>query len=100
MALNMRPAHLHVPEAEAIPVRLATSDKATLLECHAPGRFLAHVTGGRWSEPLLPELYLRGVVSPGEGALFSLCGPLGLVDDEVVRLSTEEAQRLILDLLW
>lgn len=98
--MNMRTVHLHVPEAEAIPVRLATSDRATLLECHAPDRFLAHVTEGRWSGPLLPDLYLRGVVTPEEGALFSLCGPLGLVDDEVVKLSSEETQRLILDLLW
>lgn len=98
--MNMRTVHLHIPEAEAIPVRLATSEATTLLECHAPDRFLAHVTGGRWTAPLLPELYLRGVVTPEEGALFSLCGPLGLVDDEVVRLSTEEARRLVLDLLW
>ena len=95
----MRTVHVRPEGEEAIPVRLASSEGKTLLECHAPDRFLAHLTGGSWSARLTSDAFLRGVVIPGVGALFSICGPLGVVDDEVVRLSVEEAQRLILDLL-
>lgn len=98
--MQMRSAHLHPAGEEAIPVRLANSDRTTLLECHAPDRFLVHVTEGRWSSRLTPDVYLRGVVIPKEGALFSICGPLGVVADEVVRLSEDDAKRLVLDLIW
>jgi hypothetical protein len=95
----MRTVHLQAEGQEAIPVKLATHVATTLLECHAPGPFLAHVTQGRWTEPLAPDAYLRGILIPDEGAIFSICGPLGVVADEVVRLTDGEARRLILDRL-
>ena len=97
--MPMQTAHLVTDAQDAIPVKLASSDDATLLECDAPGRFLAHVTEGRWRQPLAPGAYLRGIVVPREGAVFSLCGPLGLLADEVVRLSEADARRLVLDRL-
>ena len=96
----MRATYLHPGDDEAIAVRLADSQDMILLECHAAERFLSHITLGRWSEPLGPEAYVRGIVIPREGAQFSLCGPLGVVADDVARLSEDEARTLILDRLW
>jgi hypothetical protein len=97
--MPMQTVHLLTDAQDPIPVKLASSDDATLLECHAADRFLAHVTEGRWRQPLAPGAYLRGIVVPREGAVFSLCGPLGLLEDEVVRLSEADARRLVLDRL-
>jgi hypothetical protein len=97
--MRMQPVSLHLDDGETIPVRISTSDNTTLIECQEPMPFLDHITNGRWTTVLTPDTYLRGRVLPNEGALFCLCDQFGLVADEVVRLTQEEAKRLILDRL-
>ncbi|MBV8880323.1 MAG: hypothetical protein JO332_10185 [Planctomycetaceae bacterium] len=95
----MRPQSLDLGGGETIPVRILTHDNTTLIECEQPVAFLEHITNGKWSRTLSPDTYLRGRVLPNEGALFSLCDQFGMVADEIVRLTNEEAQNLILDRL-
>ncbi len=95
----MQSAVLHLEGGEQIPVRISTSDDTTLIECEEPMPFLEHITRGHWQTSLTPDTYLRGCVLPNEGALFCLCDQFGMVADEVVRLTCEEAQQLILDRL-
>jgi hypothetical protein len=97
--MNMRALALHMSGGETIPVRIAAGEKTTLLECQAPAPFLAHVTRGRWTSPLQPDTYLRGVVTSGVGAIFSLCDQFGIVADEIVRLDPDEA-RVLLEVIW
>jgi hypothetical protein len=80
-------------------VRISTSESTTLIECQEPLPFLEHITKGQWSASLTPDTYLRGRVLPNEGALFCLCDQFGMVADDIVRLTNEEAQSLILDRL-
>ncbi len=95
----MLPVSLRLDDGETIPVRIATSDETTLIECQVPRPFLEHITHGQWQTSLTPDTYLRGCVLPKEGALFCLCDQFGMVADDVVRLTTEEARTLILDRL-
>jgi hypothetical protein len=97
--MNMQPLSLHVGDGEMIPVRISRFDNTTLIECAQPVPFLEHITNGRWSATLSPDTYLRGRVLPEEGALFCLCDQFGTVADEIVRLTFEEAQKLIFDRL-
>jgi hypothetical protein len=95
----MEPVSLHLDDGETIPVRISTSENTTLIECQEPMPFLEHITHGRWTVSLSPDTYLRGCVLPNEGALFCLCNQFGMVADDIVRLTNEEAQTLILDRL-
>jgi len=97
--MNMQPLSLHLDDGETIPVRISTSENTTLIACQEPRPFLEHITKGQWSAALTPDTYLRGRVLPNEGALFCLCDQFGMVADEIVRLTNEEAQTLILDRL-
>jgi hypothetical protein len=97
--MDMRALSLHLNGGETIPVRIKSGEKTTLLECETPAPFLAHVTRGRWTSPLQPDTYLRGVVTSGEGAIFSLCDQFGIVADEIVRLDPDEA-RTLLEVIW
>jgi hypothetical protein len=97
--MNMQPLSLHLNDGETIPVRISTVENTTLIECQEPLPFLEHITNGQWSARLSPDTYLRGRVLPNEGALFSLCDQFGMVADEIVRLTNDEAQKLILDRL-
>jgi len=97
--MGMHPRSLHLPDGETIAVQISTSDNTTLIECQNPRPFLEHITHGRWSASLTPDTYLRGCVLPNEGALFCLCDQFGTVADDIVRLTNEEAQHLILDRL-
>jgi len=97
--MNMRALALHLSGGETIPVRISSGEKTTLLECQTPAPFLAHVTRGRWTSPLQPDTYLRGVVTSGGGAIFSLCDQFGIVADEIVRLDPYEA-RTLLEVIW
>ena len=96
----MQNVHLHLAGGETIPLKIAANDRTTLLECQNPLPFLEHVSQGRWTNSIGPETYLRGSVHPEEGAIFSLCGPLGIVADDVLRLSPERARSLLLDMIW
>ncbi len=96
----MQDVHLPLAGGETIPITNAANDRTTLLECQNPLPFLEHVTQGRWPNSIGPDTYLRGIVIPDEGAIFSLCGPLGIVADDVVRLTPERAQALLLDKIW
>lgn len=95
----MRDACLRLPDGETLPVRILESSGSTLIECEEPMPFLEHITRGTWRTTLTPDTYLRGCLWPREGALFSLCDQFGMVADEVVRLTCEEARELILDRL-
>ena len=97
--MSMQPHSLHLDDGETIPVQVSTSENTTLIECQNPRPFLEHITHGRWSASLTPDTYLRGCVLPNEGALFCLCDQFGTVADDIVRLTNEEAQRLIFDRL-
>jgi len=97
--MKMHSARLLTETNGEIPIKISTSEKTTLIECQEPVPFLEYITSGRWNAPVGPDTYLRGCVLPKEGALFSLCNQFGLVADEVVRLTEEEAKRLILDRL-
>ncbi|HVR86547.1 MAG TPA: hypothetical protein VMU54_19645 [Planctomycetota bacterium] len=90
---------LHLDDGETIPVRISTSENTTLIERQQPLRFLEHITKGQWSASRTPDTYLRGCVPPNEGALVCLCDHFGMLADEIVRLTNEEAQTLILDRL-
>ena len=97
--MSMRPQSLTTDDGETISVQVSTSDNTTLIECQNPRSFLHHITHGKWSASLTPDTYLRGCVLPNEGALFCLCDQFGTVADDIVRLTNEEAQRLIFDRL-
>jgi hypothetical protein len=93
--------YLHTENGSTIPVRVLTSKEGkTLFECSDPLPFLEHITAGRWKPPLSPQTYLRGVLIPSQGATFSLLDPFGVVADEVVKLSDQEAHSRLLDALW
>ena len=98
--MDMQAAALHLADGETIPVKVASSRQKVLLECERPRPFLSYITQGRWVEDLEPDTFLRGVVFDDEEAIFSLCNPLGIVEDEIVRLSAEQARILILERLW
>lgn len=93
-------AALHLSDGVTIPIMIAANKSTTLVECKKPMPFLAHITNGRWTKELDPDTYLRGVLFPDEEAIFSLLDPFGIVDDEIVKLSPEEARTLILEKVW
>jgi hypothetical protein len=97
--MKMQPLSLHLDDGDTIPVHVSTADNTTLIECQDPMPFLEHITHGRWSTSLTPDTYLRGCVLPNEGALFCLCDQFGTIADDIVRLTNQEAQELILDRL-
>ena len=98
--MDMQAASLHLADGETIPVKIASSRQKVLLECERPQSFLSYITQGRWVEDLEPDTFLRGVVFDDEEAIFSLCNPFGIIADEIVRLSAEQARILILERLW
>ena len=98
--MDMQTAALHLADGETIPVKIASSRQKVLLECELPQPFLSYITQGRWEEALEPDTFLRGVVFDDEEAIFSLCNPFGIIADEIVRLSAEQARTLILERLW
>lgn len=95
--LPMRPALLGVDGGEIIPLRVAHHEDRLLLECREPDRFLSSVCARSGTPPLPPDLYLRGVVIPGEGAFFQLLDPLGVVVEGAGRLDRRQATRLLLN---
>ena len=98
--MDMQATSLHLADGETIPVKVASSRQKVLLECERPLPFLSYITQGRWEEALAPDTFLRGVVFDDEEAIFSLCSPFGIIADEIVRLSAEQARILILERLW
>lgn len=95
--LPMRSAILEADGGERIPLQVARHEDRLLLECWEPGRFLALVCARPGPHALPPDTYLRGVVIPGEGAIFQLLDPLGVVVEEAGRLNCHQADRLVLD---
>lgn len=97
--MSLHPQSLRLDDGGTITVQVSATGDTTLIECLEPGAFLEHITCGRWNSPLTPDTYLRGCVFQNEGAQFSLCDQFGMVADGIVKLTPEEAQRLILDRL-
>lgn len=97
--LRWESSFLHTEYGEQVPVTLARVSGNVLLECHTPEPFLRQASGGRIDGTLAPGTFVRGVVIQ-EGAIFQLRDAFGLVADEVLRLTREEARGRLLDRIW
>ncbi len=96
----MKQVLLHTDQGRSIPLLMATSDDNIVLECREPRDFLKHLTDTPHPPDLAPDVYLRGVIVPEEGAFFQLRDRFGTLVDEIVRLSDTQALRLILERIW
>ena len=97
---TMRHVLLHTDQGRSIPLLMATHDDNIVLECREPGDFLNHVANFSHPAELAPDVYLRSVTIPEEGAFFQLRDQFGTLVDEIVRLSNPQAKRLLLDRIW
>ena len=96
----MKQVFLHTDQGRSIPLLVATCDDNIVLECREPGDFLKHLTDTPHSADLAPDVYLRGVIIPEEGAFFQLRDRFGTLVYEIVRLSHPQAKRLLLERIW
>ncbi len=97
--MDLRWDYVHASDGNAIHVGVAEHDGRTLIECRDAAAFLRHVL----EDPALPELspdtFVRGFVSPGEGAWFELFDALGARSRDPIRLDEDRVRERLAE-LW
>lgn len=73
-----------------------TKDGVTLLQCFEPAVLLSYLNVNRDYKLLGEECYVKGVAIPGEGAFFDLFDAFGSLTRDIVRLTDQQSEELIL----
>lgn len=97
--MDLRWDYVHSSDGRSIRVGVAEHDGRTLLECGDAAAFLRLLLDDPSYPELAPDTYVRGFVSPGEGAWFELFDSLGTRSRDPIRLD-EDRVRERLEELW
>lgn len=94
----MRLAILQTREFGSINLRLTQWESKLYIECRDANRFLAHLTQKEISSELPSSAWIRGVITPGGGAVFEVFDQFGSLG-AITSISDESIGSKILDLL-
>lgn len=97
----LHPAALRPPQRDPIPLRLGRWGGKLFLECAAVQPFLAHLGVDRDGREICGAHMVRGVITPGLGAILECFDSMGSSCGEMITLTNAAVDTLILrSLIW
>lgn len=96
--MEMRREYIHTDDGRAIAVAVAEHEGKTLLECGEATAFLRHLLGDPAVPDLAPGTYVRGVISPGDGALLELFDSIGAQSRDPIRIDDDVTRERLAEL--